>query len=96
MADFFTAFIMAMGSLLSVLFFIFVFYFIMLCSFIGLGLFVLWIITLIDCIKRDNKNFKAGGKNAKLMWILLLVFFRKITPIIYYFLMMYKPKKLPK
>ncbi len=96
MADFFTTFIIAMGSSLSVLFFIFLFYLIMLCFFIGLGLFVLWIITLIDCIKRDNKNFKFGGANAKLIWILLLVFFRNITPIIYYFIIMYKPKKLPK
>ncbi len=53
---------------------------------IGLALFVLWIIALIDCIKRDNKDFAVGGTNAKLIWILLLLVVRAIVPVIYYIL----------
>jgi hypothetical protein len=47
-----------------------VFYFIMLGFLISLGLIVLWIITLIDCVRRDNKDFAYGGKDAKVLWFL--------------------------
>jgi hypothetical protein len=73
-----------------------VFYFIMLGFLISLGLLVLWIITLIDCVRRDNKDFAYGGKDAKVLWILFLIFFRQIVPIIYYLLIMYKKGTKPK
>ncbi|MGM0366621.1 MAG: PLDc N-terminal domain-containing protein [Actinomycetota bacterium] len=63
---------------------------IIISSIISLGLFALWIITLIDCIQRDEKDFAVGGSNAKLLWILLLVLVSNIVPLIYYFLIMYK------
>jgi len=91
--EFITAIAGTMGVSLAVLFFAIIFCFIILGTLISLGLFVLWIITLVDCIRRDNKDFAAGGKNPKVLWILLLVFFRQIVPIIYYFLIMYKKKK---
>ncbi len=75
-------------SLLAVLIFIIWGYFILISAIIGLGLFVLWIITLIDCIKRDNKDFPIGGTNAKLIWILLLLLVRNIVPVVYYILIM--------
>jgi hypothetical protein len=84
------------GTSLSVLFFELLFCFMIIASLISLGLFVLWIITLVDCVRRDKKNFAFGGKDAKVLWILLLVFFRKIVPIIYYFLIMYKKSKKSK
>ncbi|MDD3777691.1 MAG: PLDc N-terminal domain-containing protein [Actinomycetota bacterium] len=59
-------------------------------SLIGLGIFILWIITLIDCIKRDDKDFAVGGTNAKIIWLLLLILVNNIVPIIYYFVIMYK------
>ncbi len=65
-------------------------YFIIVSMIIGLALFVFWVIALIDCIKRDNKDFAIGGENAKLIWILILILVRSITPIIYYLLIMYK------
>lgn len=85
------------GLSLSIVFFTICFYFILLSFLAGLGLFVLWIITLIDCIKRGNKDFAVGGQNAKLIWILLLILIRNIVPIIYFFLIMYKkPRSIQK
>jgi len=75
-------------------FFMIWFYFIIVSMITGLTLFVFWIIALIDCIKRDNKDFAIGGENAKLIWILILVLVRSITPIVYYLLIMKKkPQK---
>jgi len=94
--DFLIAASSTMMTSLLVLFTTVVFCFIMLGFLISLGLFVLWIITLIDCIRRDNKDFAFGGKDAKVLWILLLIFFRQIAPIIYYLLIMYKKGGKPK
>ena len=70
------------------------FYFIIVSTLISIALFVFWIIALIDCIKRDNKDFAIGGENAKLIWILILVLVRSITPVVYYLLIMKKkPQK---
>lgn len=57
---------------------------------ISIGLFVLWIIALVDCIKRNDKDFLGLGSYEKLMWLLLIIFVGKITPIVYYFLVMRK------
>jgi len=62
----------------------------LICVTIGIGLFVLWIITLVDCIKRDEKNFTGMGSYEKIMWLLLIIFVSNIVPIIYYILVMRK------
>ena len=74
-------------------FFMIWFYFIIVSIIIGIAFFIFWVITLIDCIKRDNKDFAIGGESAKLIWILILVLIRSITPIIYYLLIMKKSQK---
>ena len=91
--NFFAAVAGAVGISLFVLFFELLFCFIAISYLIGLGLFALWIITLVDCARRDNKDFAYGGKDAKVLWILILLFFRQIAAIIYYFLIMYKKAK---
>ena len=55
---------------------------------IGITLFIFWIIALIDCIKRDEKDFAIGGNNAKLIWILLLILVRGIAGLVYYLIIM--------
>jgi len=60
-----------------------------------IGIFVLWIIAIIDCVKRDDKDFTIGGENAKLIWVLLLIFVH-ISCIPYYIIIMrkkFKPNK---
>jgi len=59
---------------------------------IGLGLFVLWIIMLVDCIKRKPEDFPSGNESEKTTWlvILLVSFFvmnlSGIAAIVYYFM----------
>jgi len=79
-------------------FFMIWFYFIIVSTIISAALFVFWVIALIDCIKRDNKDFAIGGENARLIWILILILVRSITPIVYYLLIMKKKpqKKIPR
>lgn len=69
---------------------------------IGLFLFVIWIIALVDCAKRKPDEFPAGagGENAKTLWLVILIvtFFvsqlNGVAAIIYYFLVMKKkPRK---
>lgn len=47
---------------------------------------VLWFWMLIDCLKRPDDTFKFGGNNAKLIWILVIIFTGLIGALIYYFL----------
>ncbi|MBE0427947.1 MAG: PLDc_N domain-containing protein [Nitrospirae bacterium] len=47
---------------------------------------VLWFWMLIDCLKRQDDKFKIGGNNAKLIWILVIIFTGLIGALIYYFL----------
>lgn len=60
-----------------------------------IGIFVLWIIAIIDCVKRDDKDFTVGGDNAKLIWILLLIFVH-VSCIPYYIIIMKKKLNLNK
>ncbi|MDD5659345.1 MAG: PLDc N-terminal domain-containing protein [Actinomycetota bacterium] len=60
------------------------------CILIGIGLFVLWIITLVDCIKRSENDFTGIGSYEKIMWLLLIIFINNVVPIIYYILVMRK------
>jgi hypothetical protein len=47
---------------------------------------VLWFWMLIDCLKRPDDMFKIGGNNARLVWILVIIFTGLIGALIYYFL----------
>ena len=47
---------------------------------------VLWLWMLIDCLKRQDDNFAVGGNNAKLIWVLVIIFTGFIGAVIYYFL----------
>jgi TctA family transporter len=76
-------------SSLSILFVIWI-YLIAVSFIIGITIFVFWIIALIDCIRRDEKDFPLGGKNAKLIWLLLLILIRGIVGVIYFILIMRK------
>lgn len=51
-----------------------------------IGLFILWVLMLIDVLQ---KKFK--GENEKILWVLVLVFASWIGALIYYF-MIYKKK----
>jgi heme/copper-type cytochrome/quinol oxidase subunit 2 len=60
---------------------------------IGLLLFILWIITIVDCAKRKSGEFPGGGENMKVVWLLLIILLGYIPSIIYYFMVM---KKMPR
>ncbi|MCZ7384944.1 MAG: PLDc N-terminal domain-containing protein [Candidatus Methanoperedens sp.] len=66
-------------------------------GFVGIGigavliiaaalLFVFWLWMLIDCLKRLDDKFATGGNNAKLIWVLVIIFTGLIGALIYYFL----------
>ena len=59
----------------------------------GIFLFIVWIIMLVDCAKRDNSEFPNAGESTKTMWILILVLASGVGSIIYYFLVR---KKMPR
>ena len=52
----------------------------------AVALIVLWLWMLIDCLKRPDDKFAYGGNNAKLIWILVIIFTGLIGALIYYFL----------
>jgi len=67
-------------------------------ALIFIFLFVLWIITLVDCIKRKDSEFPGGGENTKTIWLVVLlvtfiVNFWWVACIVYYFMVM---KKMPR
>ena len=61
---------------------------IILILFVPVVVFVIgfWLWMLIDCLKRQDDMFKFGGNNAKLLWILVIIFTGLIGAVIYYFL----------
>ncbi len=61
---------------------------ILLILFIPVFVFVIvfWLWMLIDCLKRPDEQFKVGGNNAKLIWVLVIIFTGLIGALIYYFL----------
>ena len=67
-------------------------------SLIGIFLFVVWILMLIDCIKRSPDRFPDGGENTKTVWIIILtvswVVFQLwwVAAIVYYFMV---KRKMP-
>ncbi|MBC8389517.1 MAG: hypothetical protein H8E13_15955 [Actinobacteria bacterium] len=69
-------------------------------SLIGLCLFALWIITIIDCAKRKPDEFPNGGENTKTIWLVALIAswfvfsLWWLAGILYYFMVMRKkPRK---
>jgi hypothetical protein len=76
---------------------IFVFICIGFLSIIGILLFVLWIITIIDCAKRKNEDFPGEVENSKTIWLVILIAtwvvgFWWVAAVVYYFVVM---KKIP-
>jgi hypothetical protein len=61
-----------------------VFLFLFIPVFVFVTIFWLWM--LIDCLKRKDDMFKFGGNNAKLIWVLVIIFTGLIGALIYYFL----------
>ena len=59
----------------------------------GIFLFVVWIIMLVDCVKRDNSEFPNAGENTKIMWLLIILLSSGVGAIIYYFVVR---KKIPR
>lgn len=61
---------------------------IILILFVPVFVFVIvfWFWMLIDCLKRLDDNFAVGGNNAKLIWVLVIIFTGFIGALIYYFL----------
>jgi len=55
------------------------------------GGFVLWILMLIDCIKRDFKK-----ENDKIIWILVIALLGTLGAIIYYFAVKREDRKVKK
>lgn len=61
---------------------------IILILFVPVFVFVIvfWLWMLIDCLKRQDDKFAIGGNNAKLIWVLVIIFTGLIGALIYYFL----------
>ena len=65
---------------------------------LGLFLFVLWIICIIDVAKREKDEFPDAGENTKTIWLVVLIVswvvgLNWVAAIVYYFMVM---KKMPR
>lgn len=58
----------------------------------GIFFFIVWIIALVDCAKRENMDFPSPTENSKVLWILIVVLAGGVGAIVYYFIVM---KKMP-
>lgn len=47
-------------------------------------LLVIWVLFILDAIKRDDKDYSM--KNEKILWIVILVFARGLGTLLYYLL----------
>lgn len=56
---------------------------------VSLGGFVLWILMLIDLMRRDVKDFPPGQSDPKLIWLLLILLTSYLGALIYY-IMVYR------
>jgi hypothetical protein len=61
---------------------------------IGL-LLVLWVVMLVDVIRREENEFPGSGKDQKLLWLLIVILTSYLGAAIYYF-MIYKKYPLKK
>lgn len=53
---------------------------------LGALFFVLWLWMPIDCLKRPDDTFEIGGTNAKIIWIMVIIFTGCIGALRYFFL----------
>ena len=60
---------------------------------VGIFFFVMWVISLVDCAKRENMDFPSPADNSKVLWILIIVLAGGVGAIIYYFVVM---KNMPR
>jgi NADH:ubiquinone oxidoreductase subunit 5 (subunit L)/multisubunit Na+/H+ antiporter MnhA subunit len=61
---------------------------------VGVFLFVVWLIMLIDCARRSNTDFPNATESTKIMWLLIIILTSGIGAIIYYFMVRRKmPRK---
>ncbi|HLB70673.1 MAG TPA: PLDc N-terminal domain-containing protein [Candidatus Methanoperedens sp.] len=54
---------------------------------------IFWIWMLIDCLKRDDDYFAIGGKYAKLIWVVVIIFAHIIGAFLYFFLIKERSRK---
>ncbi len=40
---------------------------------LAIVLFLFWLWMLVDCLKRQDDKFAAGGNNARLIWVLVII-----------------------
>lgn len=55
---------------------------------VSIGIFIFWILMIVDCIQRKFKE-----DSEKIIWILVLLFTGIVGALIYYFLVKSKGKK---
>jgi heme/copper-type cytochrome/quinol oxidase subunit 2 len=68
--------------------------FIVVAWLVGVFLFVVWLIMLIDCARRSNTDFPNATENTKMMWLLIIILTSGIGAIVYYFMVRRKmPRK---
>jgi uncharacterized BrkB/YihY/UPF0761 family membrane protein len=67
---------------------------------VGLFLFIVWIVALVDVAKRGNDEFPNATDNTKTIWLVVLIVtfvvgigLSWIAAIVYYFMVM---KKMPR
>jgi TctA family transporter len=73
-----------LGGIMLITVLIMIFYLAMLA--LALIFFVIWVLMIVDCVRRED--FK--GENDKLLWILILILGGAIGAIIYYLVVMRK------
>ncbi len=64
-------------------------------ALIGLFLFIVWIIAIVDCAKRKKEEFPSDAENAKTIWLVILIAswavgLSWLAAILYYFMVMKK------
>lgn len=79
---------MGIGFIFMMVYFLFIF----LMVAISITSLVIWVLMVIDVIRRDDKDFPDQKENEKLMWLLIVLLTGAIGAIIYYF-MVYKKMK---
>ena len=68
--------------------------FVVIAWLIGVFLFVVWLIMLIDCARRSNTDFPNATESTKMMWLLIVILTGGIGAIVYYFMVRRKmPRK---